>query len=157
MMRREILPIVLDALETLPVTVMAETRGEPLPSTPKNAYLADFLPRQRVAREAQIVICNGSTSSTHQALSEGVPVVGIVSNMNQHLNMQAVSLAGAGLFARAGEVEPGLVRDLVLKLLARPSYPEAARGLARTLAKYHAAERFQDLISKIPVHTTTGI
>ena len=157
MMRREILSIVLDALEPLPATVLAETRGEPLPVAPKNAYLADFLPRQRVANEARVVICNGSTSSTHQVLAEGVPVVGIVSNMNQHLNMQAVSLAGAGLYTRAGEVEPGLVRDLVLQILARSSYSDAARALARTLAKYDAAARFQDLISKIPVHTATGI
>lgn len=156
MTRSEILPVILQALETLPVTVVVETRGAHLPHTPRNAYLADFLPRQRVLRGARILICSGSTSSTHQALAEGVPVVGIVSNMNQHLNMQAVKQAGAGLFVRAGEVEPGLMGDLVLNILARPSYTEAARGLARTLAKYDASTRFQDLISKIPVHATTG-
>jgi UDP:flavonoid glycosyltransferase YjiC (YdhE family) len=152
-----ILPIVLEALEPLPVTIIAETRGARLPHVPKNAFVADFLPRELMIKEARLVICSGSTSSSHQALAQGRPVLGIVSNMNQHLNMQAVEQAKAGRFTRAGTIESRALGDLALSFLARPSYTEAAQGLARTLARYDAATRLQDLLSRIPVHTTSAV
>ena len=151
-----VLSVVLEALETLPVTAVAETRGERISPVPKNAYLADFLPRSDAVRSAQIFICNGSTFNTSQAFLYGVPVVGIVNNMSQTLVMEAVTQAGAGSFLRAGELEPNILRDAILKIMARPSFAEAARQLGRTLAKYDASTRFQDLISKIPMHITTG-
>ena len=152
-----ILPVVLQALEPLPVTVVAETRGAPVRPLPKNAFVADFLPREIMIKEARLVVCSGSTSSSHQALAQGRPVLGIVSNMNQHLNMHAVAEAGAGRLVRAGSVERGALGDLVLSFLARPSYTEAAQGLARTLERYDAVARLQDLLARIPVHTSSSV
>lgn len=108
-------------------------------------------------KEARLVICSGSTSSSHQALAQGRPVLGIVSNMNQHLNMQAVEQAKAGRFTRAGTIESRSLGDLALSFLARPSYTEAAQALARTLARYDAVTRLQDLLSRIPVHTSSAV
>lgn len=84
-------------------------------------------------------------------------MLGIVSNMNQHLNMQAVEGAGAGRFERAGRLESRALGDLALSFLARPAYTEAAQGLARTLSRYDAATRLQDLLARIPVHTSASV
>ena len=151
------LPVILDALAPLPVTVVAETRGARVQPVPKNAFVADFLPRDRMIKEARLVVCGGSTSSSHQALAQGRPVLGIVTNMSEHLNMQAIEQAGAGRFVRAGSVEPAALGDLVQSLLVRAAYTEAAEGLAATFRHYDAATRLQDFLARIPVHTSSSM
>ena len=89
--RRELLPIVLDALADLRVFVIAATLGRSLPrGCSGNVRLANFLPGERAAARASLVICNGGSPTTHQALAASTPVLGLASNMDQHLNMDGV-------------------------------------------------------------------
>jgi UDP:flavonoid glycosyltransferase YjiC (YdhE family) len=84
----EALPGVLESLARLPVTVMAATAGRiRLESPPKNTFVADYLPGNDAAKRADLVICNGGSPTTSQALQAGVPVIGIASNLDQYLNM----------------------------------------------------------------------
>ena len=128
----EVLPLVLEAMADLPVTVIAATAGRiGLERIPANARVADYLPGTAAAARAALVICNGGSPTTYQALRSGVPVLGIAGpNMDQHLNMEAVRRAGAGEVLRARDVHPSQVREAVVTLLEDPRYAAAARGLA---------------------------
>ena len=98
-----LVPEMLDALERLPVTVMAVSAGRvELASSPNQPFHAEFLPGDQAARLASLVVCNGGSPSCYQSLAAGRPVVGIPSNMDQFLNMSLVSRSGAGILVRAG-------------------------------------------------------
>jgi UDP:flavonoid glycosyltransferase YjiC (YdhE family) len=147
----EMLSIVLDALSNLPVTVIAATAGRsrvaPLPA---NACTADYLPGTDAAARASLVICNGGSPTTNQALAAGVPVLALASNnMDQHLNMQAVRRSGAGEVLRARGVNPSAVRHAVERLMESPGYRPAAERLAAAHARTNAAERFPALIERL--------
>ena len=72
----QVLPLVMQALASLPVTVIAATAGGASPqSVPANARVAPYLPGAAAARRAQLVVCNGGSPTCQQALVAGVPAI----------------------------------------------------------------------------------
>jgi len=103
--RVELLPIALEALAQLPVTVIATTAGRAkLAAVPDNAMISEYVPGDEAAGMASLVICNGGSLTTYQAIQNGTPVLGIVSNLDQHLNMSYFSRAGIGAVMRSEKV-----------------------------------------------------
>jgi UDP:flavonoid glycosyltransferase YjiC (YdhE family) len=88
------------------------------------------------------VICNGGSPTSQQALAEGVPVIGIASNLAQFLNMQAVEAADAGVLTRGDRVTDAGLRAAVERVLRAASHRAAAQSLAGSFERFRAAERF---------------
>jgi UDP:flavonoid glycosyltransferase YjiC (YdhE family) len=147
----EFASVVLEALADMPVTVLVATAGRTrLEGIPSNARVADFLPGTEAAGRAALVISNGGSPTTWQALAAGVPVLGIASNnMDQHLNMTAVRHAGAGELLRARGLRPAPLRTLVTRMLDAPRYRTAAAALALARRRYEPESRFPALIQEV--------
>lgn len=139
---------VLGALAEMPVTVIATTAGRDVAGVKaQNIHTAPFLPGTEAAARADLVICNGGSPTTQQALVAGKPVLGICSNLDQYLNMQTVADTGAGEMLRAGKASRGAVRAAVERLLGKPAYSAAAGRLAERYRDYDAATRFSDIVA----------
>jgi UDP:flavonoid glycosyltransferase YjiC (YdhE family) len=139
---------VLDALAGLPVTLLA-ARGRKTAegaTTAGNAFLADYLPGGQAVAESALMICNGGSPATHQALLAGVPVIGIAANMDQHLNMTFVARAGAGVYLRSEQASPGRIRDAVGKVLGQKSYRDAAVRQQHAFARYDCGQRLAEIL-----------
>jgi len=144
----DLLPVILRALADLPVSVIVATAGRTNPDNiPANTRVADYLPGEQAAARASLVICNGGSLTTQQALVAGVPTLGIVSNMDQQLNMEAICRAGAGRLLRQSAVESLLVRSAVEAMLQDKACTEAATRLAGYFSDYNAQERFRRLVA----------
>lgn len=136
-----LLPQLIAALAELKVTALVSTAGMPLPvAAPKNVYLAPYLPGEEAVKLARLVICNGGSPSTHQALASGVPVIGVASNLDQYLNMNAIVGAGAGCLLRAGSCGSAELVAAISRMLSDSSCALAARQLAQDLTAYSAAD-----------------
>ncbi|KAA1250518.1 glycosyltransferase [Mycobacterium simiae] len=128
---RNLLQVVLNALADLPVTVIAATADRSdMTHVPANAFVTDFLPGEAAAARSAVVVCNGGSLTTQQALVAGVPVIGLASNMDQHLNMEAIERAGAGLLLRTERLDSQSMAQAVTQALGRSDYRQAARRLA---------------------------
>ncbi len=137
------LPRILEALAELPVTVVAATAGrDALDRLPANALVADYLPGEEAANRSCLVICNGGSPTTQQALAAGRPVLGIPSNLDQYLNMQAIQRSGSGELVRAGRARVPTIRRVVTAMLGQPAYRNAAAKLAECFARYPAPSNF---------------
>ena len=145
-----LLSTVLQALAPLPVTVIAATAGTidpgPLPS---NARVAVYLPGMLAARRADLVICNGGSPTSQQALTAGVPVLGIAGNLDQYLNMHGVLATGAGALLRSDRLSEGQLRDTALRLLEQPGPRAAAGKVARQFLQYDAGARLVGLLARL--------
>jgi UDP:flavonoid glycosyltransferase YjiC (YdhE family) len=130
------LETVVDALAGLPCTALVAAAGAKLEHVPSNAHVAAFLPGDAAAARARLVICNGGSPTAHQALAEGVPVLGVASNLDQFLNMHYVAKAGAGECLRADSLTGDAVRSAVARLLAEDRYRRAAGALAEAFRRY---------------------
>ena len=101
----EVLPQLLNGLAELAGSVLVATACRAtLESVPKNVFVADYLPGQAAAEIADMVVCNGGSPTTYQALAFGKPVLGIPSNLDQCLNIAAIRERGAGDFIRTKEL-----------------------------------------------------
>lgn len=148
--RADLLPAVLRELARLPVTIVAATAGRNrLASMPDNVYTADYLPMDVALNRARLLICNGGSLTTYQALGRGVPVIGLCSNMDQLLNMQALARRGAGILLRAARTKPEDLRHAAADVLADPGQAQAVRQLGESLKQYDSGSRFRDAVADI--------
>jgi UDP:flavonoid glycosyltransferase YjiC (YdhE family) len=146
----ELLPNVLEALAELPVTVIAATAGRTkLASVPENAKVSDYLPGDKAAAMASLVICNGGSLTTYQAIQNGTPVLGIVSNLDQHLNMSYLSRAGIGAVLRSEKADVQQIHRLVERLLNEPSYKDAAEKARPIALGYRSKQQFLEFVQEV--------
>jgi UDP:flavonoid glycosyltransferase YjiC (YdhE family) len=135
-------------LGELPISVIAATaaRGNPA-QLPANVYLAEFIPGVEAARRSRLVVCNGGAMSGQQAVSAGVPYLGLISNLDQMLYSRAVHQAGACELMRESEVSEDSLRRVVQALLTEDRYRIAAQKIARRTALQEGCLAFEQFIS----------
>ncbi|SDA22734.1 UDP:flavonoid glycosyltransferase YjiC, YdhE family [Nitrosospira sp. Nsp18] len=145
-----LLPMALEALSRLPATVIVATAGKiAIVDTPANAHITDYLPMDIATRRSRLVISNGGSLTTYQALAIGVPVIGLCSNMDQLLNMGAVERAGAGLTLRGAEISAADLFSAADAILGDSRFYQAASGLSRLLQQYDAGQRLREIVTEI--------
>lgn len=145
-----LLPKVLQALASLPLTVIAATAGTVEPGLlPDNAHVATYLPGELAAQRTRLVICNGGSPTSQQALAAGVPVLGIAGNLDQYLNMEGVLRTGAGALLRSDRLDESAIRNAVLRLLEQPAARDAARVVAQQFQRYDAGARLSGVLAQI--------
>ena len=129
------LQTVLDGLANLPVDVIASAAGkvETL-KIPPNARVADLLPGDQACMTADLVVCNGGSPGTYQAMVVGKPVMGIATNMDQFLNMAAVEDAGCGRLLRSRSVTGEGIRRVAAAMLEDSRMQAQTADLAQTAA-----------------------
>lgn len=145
-----LLDSIVAALDALGIEAWVATAGahfEPRPGS--LAQVAPYLPGTEAARHADLVVCNGGSLTTQQALAAGKPVLGIPSNMDQFLNMRPIVEGGAGLSVRADRVSTNAIRSAAGVLLARPKYAYQARRLSAVLARHSAPHCFRTMVNGI--------
>lgn len=133
---------IIPILERTGSRIVITTAGKPIALSSKSptTRIFDYLPGLRVCQQASLVICNGGSPTTNQALSCGVPVLGIARNMDQFLNMQAIAAYGAGLLIRADRASPAQLKDAIDSLLQNPDFAIRARNLAGESKKEEASD-----------------
>lgn len=152
------LPLLIEALAQLPITLLVATAGRlTLANVPENVFAADFVPGTEAARRSALVVCNGGSATAYQALSAGVPVLGIAYNIDQYLTMTAVVEKGAGILLRSGRLTATSVREAAQKIMAGNKYSSAAAGIARECARHDAPAAFQRFLQEtFPYHPDTA-
>lgn len=146
------LPVVLEGLKRVegPPFIMVSTAGRAeLDVASEHIRTASFIRGSDAARRSRLVIGNGGSTAGYQALAEGVPVLGIPSNMDQYLAQGAIVRAGAGRLIRAGQVTAETVRSTVTEILNIESYYAAARRIAEEFARYDAMKNFRAFVDEV--------
>jgi UDP:flavonoid glycosyltransferase YjiC (YdhE family) len=134
---------VIDSLKELHVSTMIATADRVrLAGLPANMFTANYLPGIEAAKRAEMVICSGGSATVYQALSVGVPVLGLPSNTDQYFTMEGVSRKGAGILIRSGKADRQLIGDAVKRIFNDVSFKKAAIELEREIGKFNAQERF---------------
>jgi len=141
--RSDLLSVVIDALRGMPVRLLVSTAGSGSPDiAAPNVFAADYLPGDAAANMSALVICNGGSLTTYQAFSQGVPVLGIAGNLDQHLNMLAIEKLGAGIRLRTDTLQAGQIRSAIHSLLQDAGYTRSALAIGKSMMVTNLADRF---------------
>ncbi|MGE3390910.1 MAG: nucleotide disphospho-sugar-binding domain-containing protein [Gammaproteobacteria bacterium] len=131
---QSILPKVLAALADVSCIALVATAGRDVGLAPSDRVLiADYLPGAEAAAASDLVICNGGSPTSYQALSMECPVFGICTNLDQQLNMRVLEAFGAGIGEVASRASAAKIRDAFNTLNTGESYRVRARELARLI------------------------
>jgi UDP:flavonoid glycosyltransferase YjiC (YdhE family) len=145
--RVDALAHVIRALGRLPVRAVVATAGRcELNGLPDNVRAYPFVPGDELSKRARVVISNGGSTTSYQALAEGTPVVGLPSNFDQYLAMTAIERAGAGVLVKARRATEETVADAVERVLGDESFGASARAIARRFAELDSGEEFRAFV-----------
>ena len=153
-----LLPMVIEALVPLrrPIVVATAGRGADLPRRP-GLWVTDFLPGEAIAGKACAVVCNGGSPTCQQALSNGVPLIGIASNLDQYLNMDYIQRFGAGMLLRADQARGDALRKATRRALEDLGMRKRARDVAalatRTRPEVEFVSAIRVLLDSVPQST----
>jgi len=140
---------IVAALARQPVSVVVATAGAELPGPlPGNVFAHRFLPNNAAIARASLVICNGGSITTYQALLAGVPLIGIASNLDQYLNMTAAEQLGAGVLIRSDRVSDRVIFDTAVSLLEQERFRAAASAAASQLSSINPGKAFAAWIDR---------
>ena len=143
----DLLPRIVDACRLENACCVVSTAGRSdFQSSPPDVYAEAFLPGSQAAALSSLIICNGGSATAHQALSQGRPVLGICSNLDQIMTMQGIAAAGAGEFIRASEANLPRLREAIRRLRTRDSFAQAARAIQASFAKLDPHKRFPEIV-----------
>ncbi len=144
------LATILEACNGLDAAVMVATAGRvPIADSADHVYVADYLPGALAVDAADLVICNGGSPTTYQALAAGKPVLGVPSNMDQYLNMRGITRAGAGEYLRSESLSATALAAVVRRMLQDSAYGKAARALAQAMSAWDARLQFGRFLTDI--------
>jgi UDP:flavonoid glycosyltransferase YjiC (YdhE family) len=149
-----LLPKLIAALGQLDVIALVSTAGTDFfGEKPENVYLADYLPGEEAVKLSSLVICNGGSPTTHQALVHGVPVLGLAGNLDQYLNMASCAQSGAGRVLRAATTDSLELTREISQMLAESSYELAASAVSGTFSEYDLSLEFHRIINEVNVES----
>lgn len=146
----DLLPVVVAALGDLEVTALISSAGGELPAElPDNVFCAAYLNGEEAVQDASLVICNGGSPTTQQALIAGVPVIGLASNLDQFLNMSVLEQAGAGHCMRAATCTREQLRKVVEEALAQTDLSSGAQQVGTLLRQQDSANNFRTIMEEV--------
>jgi UDP:flavonoid glycosyltransferase YjiC (YdhE family) len=134
----------LDALEELPVNVLATTSGtfdRNKLRIPDNAIVVDYIPHDTAIPMAALVVCHAGHGTTMAALTHGVPVVCVPGlGRDQGPIADRVSELGLGIALDSDATVP-MIRRAAATVLADKTYLERARTFALRASPADGVER----------------
>lgn len=141
---------IFKVLGGMPVIAMVASAGRFVTGElPSNIFLEKYLPGLEASKRASLVICSGGSATTYQALSYGTPVLGLPSNADQYLTMEALVKQGAGLLIRSGNVKGRNIRKGIEMILQNEAYKLNANRLRDEILLYNAPERFSSFVDSL--------
>jgi UDP:flavonoid glycosyltransferase YjiC (YdhE family) len=145
----EVLPHVITALGRLPVRAVVATAGRlQLRALPPNVRAEAYVRGSDLARRARVVVSNGGSTTGYQALAEGVPVLGIPSNLDQFLATEAIVVAGAGSLVKARRATPEAIAAALQSLLDDPEKRQGAQRIMRRFKELDSGAAFRSWVAR---------
>jgi hypothetical protein len=130
----------LEAVAGLPVRVLLTTGRGLGPATlgpaAPNVRVEQWVRQAAVLGHAAAVVCHGGAGSTLGALAAGRPLVVVPLFADQPVNARRVEATGAGLSVSR---DPAAIRAALERVLAEPSFADAAGRLAGEMRRHYAA------------------
>ena len=139
---------VVDALASLPVSVLATVGPDKDPTTfgtqPEHVHVAQFVPQDDLLPHCAAVVSHGGSGTFLASLARGLPQVLLPQGADQFLNADAGERAGVAIVLRPNEQQPDRVREAVAAALEDQGLRDRAGALAAEIAQMPSADEVVD-------------
>ena len=104
--------------------------------TPPNFFVTDFAPGLAIMRHADVVINHGGNGTIYQALTAGIPIIGIPTHVDQQLQLQICERWGVGKKLREKTFNADVLRRAADEVVGNYLYRVNAERMAQAIARY---------------------
>ncbi len=120
--------------------VLITTAGLPVDLYRKydNVFIEELADGDSLMSVSHVAITHGGNGTVYQALTNGVPVLGIPTLFDQEVNLQRVEALGAGLRMARRDYCAERLRAAIEQILRTKSFTQSARRLSGRIAEYEA-------------------
>jgi UDP:flavonoid glycosyltransferase YjiC (YdhE family) len=116
-------------------------------NAPGNFFITDYAPGSKIMEKCDVVICHGGNGTLYQAMSKGVPIIGIPTMFEQEFNMQRAVDLGIAIQLNELKFKPAYLVDAVRKILTDKSYKQNALRFKNIQANYTGPRKGAELIN----------
>jgi MGT family glycosyltransferase len=117
-----------------------------LTNVPNNFFVVDYAPGSKIMEKSNIVICHGGNGTIYQAMSKGVPIIGIPTMHDQEFNLDRVVDLGIGIHLSELKFQHTHLLTAVEKILTNKSYTENAIYYKNILESYNGPSKGAQII-----------
>lgn len=118
-----------------------------LSEIPENFFVTDFAPGSKLLEKSDVVVCHGGNGTIYQAMSKGVPIIGIPTMHDQEFNLDRVEELGVGIHLSELKFKPSHLVEAVNKILVNKNYSHNAQKYEQILAQYDGPAKGAELIN----------
>lgn len=128
--------------------ILFTTGGMNLPNRrPANFFIEEYAPGIKLMEVSDILICHGGNGTIYQALSRGVPIIGIPTMHDQWFNMERVEALDVGIKLSEKKFHSKDLSSALGKILSNNTYKLNARKIQGAIQKYNAPQKAAELIT----------
>ncbi len=146
----QVIPSVVRALRNLQYEVLLSTAGRPhYEGLGNEVWQALFIPAEKALKLSKLFVCNGGTANTYSALSLGVPVLGITSNLDQCLHMDVLKKFHVAESLHCDQVTEKSVSKKVSLVFESQNAGSSLAGLQREITKSQNRRDINGIIERL--------
>lgn len=139
------------------VDVVFTTGGQSLPEAPPaNFTCLDTVSGDEVLPRAVLAVCHGGHGTVYQALSYGVPLLGIATHNDQQWNLDRVEALGVGWRFTQERAQPAQVAACLEQALSDEDLRRRTQALAEEMQRYDGPRNAAEIIHGIPQEQARG-
>lgn len=113
---------------------------------PKNFFVIDYAPGSKIMEKSDVVVCQGGNGTIYQAMSKGVPIIGIPTMHDQEWNLDRVVDLGMGIHLSELKFKPTDLIEAVEKVINDKRYKENCLKYKKILENYNAPQKGAEII-----------
>ena len=118
-----------------------------LSNIPDNFYVVKYAPGSKILEKSNVVICQGGNGTIYQAMSQGVPIIGIPTMHDQEFNLDRVEELGIGIHLSELKFKPSHLLQAVDRILSNESCSKNALKFKEILKGYNGPNKGAELIN----------
>ncbi len=118
-----------------------------LSNIPDNFYVVDYAPGSEIMEKSDLVVCQGGNGTIYQAMTAGLPIIGIPTMHDQEFNLDRVEDLGVGIHLSELKFRPSHLVEAVEKIFSQENYKKNALQYKNILAGYNGPKTGAELIS----------
>ncbi len=116
-------------------------------NAPGNFHIVDYAPGSAIMMKCDVVVCQGGNGTIYQAMSHGVPIIGIPTMHDQEFNLDRVESLGVGIQLSELKFQPSHLKAAVEEILKNKDYRNNALHYKDLLSEYNGPSTGAELIA----------
>lgn len=130
------------------LTTAGQASARVLAAAPSNFRVAKYAPGNELVHRCKALVFHGGNGTMYQGLAAGLPMIGLPSHLEQHINFEIAVKRGFGVKFSPRRVRGERLARTLREMIENPVYAERARRYADVVTSMNGAVGAADIFER---------